>query len=296
MALKNALSIADQVTLLKRHSFVVTEQDQAHLAKLLTDNGYTRLSGYWQYMQIDPSHGNKTFNPHVTVDRLDAVYQFDVGLRTLLSTGLEVFEIALRSRLGHLLAIQGATYSYRDRNLYRHWRTSSPLRDDARRGLLATIERDLTRTRESDIIAALRQGDTPPIWDAMEVLSLGVVSKMYSLLDNADIRHRVARSFGYPNARFAESVFRSLTVARNTCAHHARIWNRTNIQVPPPVLNRLKTDPDTSIYHGTPWAWVTVLADLVDTVRADTTFSTSLRAYLDAHPQYLQGLQHPSTT
>jgi abortive infection bacteriophage resistance protein len=116
---------------------------------------------------------------------------------------------------------------------------------------------------------------------------------MYSLLADPDVSHQVARSFGYPNARFALSVFRSLTVVRNVCAHHARVWNRTNIQVAPAVLNRLKPDPDQSIYQSTPWAWLVVLTDIVDTIQRTNAYSQRLWAHIDAYPEYANGLKHP---
>lgn len=154
----------------------------------------------------------------------------------------------------------------------------------------------MSRSQEDFIAKALRVDETPPLWDAMEVLSLGTVSKMYSLLADTDVCHKVARSFSYPNARFAQSVFHSLTVVRNICAHHARVWNRTNVQVPPTVLNRLKIDSDLSIYQSTPWAWIVVLADIVDTIRRDRTYSQLLWAYIDSHPEHVDGLKRPRTT
>jgi len=232
----------------------------------------------------------------VTVANLAASYEFDAHLRHLLAEGLEVFEITLRSRLGYFLAVGGATYTYRHQATYRPSIGQRPSSGTARADLLAEIERDLARAREDFITTALRRGDTPPLWDAMEVLSLSVVSKMYSLLADQNLRHQVASSFGYPTARFAESMFRSLTVVRNVCAHHARVWNRTNIQVPPPVLNRLKTDRDATIYQATPWAWIVVITDLVDTIRGDHTYSASLWTHISAHPQYLEGLKCPKPT
>jgi abortive infection bacteriophage resistance protein len=132
------------------------------------------------------------------------------------------------------------------------------------------------------------------VWLAVEVFTLSTVSKMYRLIDDQGIRHRVARGFGYPNARFAEATLHSLTVLRNICAHHARLWHRSDIQYAPPVLRRLQTDPDRNVYQRTPWAWVTILADLGDTINRDTTYSTLLWNFINDHQQYLDGLKHPN--
>jgi abortive infection bacteriophage resistance protein len=289
---KPPLSIIDQINRLVERGIDAPDQDtRIELARLLTDNSYSRLARYWRYAQDDRLHGDRSFRPGVTVANLADSYRFDSALRRLLSQGLADFEITFRARLGYFMSVGGAAYTYRSQSTYR---TLTMRRgDDARAELLDNIQRDLERSREEFITTALRLGDTPPLWDAMEVLTLGSVSKMYSLLDDEGVRLRIARSFGYPNTRIAESVFRSMTVVRNICAHHARIWNRTNVHLPPPVLNRLKTDPDQRIYQSTPWAWLVVLADLVDTIRRDDSYSSALWRLVHANPQFVDGLKRP---
>jgi len=56
-------------------------------------------------------------------------YTFDSGLRHLMSDGLEVFEITLRSRLGYFMAEAGAAYTYRDAATYRTAIVGTPLSD-----------------------------------------------------------------------------------------------------------------------------------------------------------------------
>lgn len=292
MPSKPPLSIVAQISLLIQRGLDVPDDDaKIALARLLADNSYARLTRYWRYAQLNPTHGNRAFPPGTTVANLADAYRFDSALRRVLTDGLADFEITLRSRLGYFMAVSGLTHDYRDKAIYR---TIILIQGgNARDGLLDGIERDLRRSREDFIAPVIDRGDTPPLWDAMEVLSLGSASKMYSLLSDDTVRHQVARSFNYPHARFAESIFRSLTVVRNFCAHHARIWNRANVQVPPAVLNRLKTDLDQGIYQSTPWAWLVVLADLVDTIRRDNSYSTALWSLVNAHPQYIDGLKWP---
>ena len=290
---KPALSIADQVALLTKRGLTVSVQDRKLLETILTDNGYSRIARYWRYDQVNSSSGSKSFTAGATVLSLVEAYRYDSALRHLMSQGLEVFEVTLRSRLGYFMSMGGAAYTYRDLTTYRPRGGQNSSQNTACADLIADIERDLSRAREDFIMGPLYRGDTPPLWDAMEVLSLGSVSKMYSLLADQTIRYQIAKSFGYPAARFAESVFRSMTVVRNVCAHHARVWNRTNIQVPPPVLNRLKTEPDKTIYQGTPWAWIVVIVDMVDTIQNNDNYSTAMWDLINTKPAYVDGLKHP---
>jgi abortive infection bacteriophage resistance protein len=286
------LNIAGQIALLASRGLdVPDEHARIALGRLLTDHGYSRLSRYWRYQQRGPHSGDKTFQPGTTVVDLAAAYRFDSALRRVLAEGLEDFEVALRGRLGYFMAITGGAYVYRERSAYRA--LSRQDGGDAREDLLDAIGREIERSNEEFIASAVAGGGVPPVWDAIEALSLGSVSRMYSLFTDERVRRSVAGSFGYPHARFAESAFRAMVVVRNVCAHHAKVWQRVNIQVPPPVLNRLKTDPDPAVYQSTPWAWLVVLADLVDTIRRGDGYSAALWALVDAHPQYVDGLKRP---
>jgi abortive infection bacteriophage resistance protein len=42
-------SISQQIEVLIGRGLVVTEQDKTALMRLLIDNGYYRLAGYWRY-------------------------------------------------------------------------------------------------------------------------------------------------------------------------------------------------------------------------------------------------------
>jgi len=290
---KPALTISQQVNLLATRGLALTPQDEKHLTRLLNDCSFSRLAEYWRPFEADPvTHHFKT---GTTVALIAEVYHYDAALRSILADGLGVFEVALRSRLGYQVATSIDPYRYLDTTVYdartvQRGGTTVWARDE----LVADLRRDLDRSKEPFITAFKRRNQLPPIWSAMEVLSLGSVSKMYRLLADQTIRRNIARGFGYPNPAFAESVFHSLTVLRNVCAHHARIWHRTSIQIAPRVLKRLKTDPDQAIYQSTPWSWLVVLADLVDTIQDDCTFSGRLWAHIDAHPQYIDGLKYPT--
>jgi abortive infection bacteriophage resistance protein len=50
----------------------------------------------------------------VSVADIAGVYEFDAKLRALLLRGIAPFEIALRSRLGYYMAVNGHAYGYLD--------------------------------------------------------------------------------------------------------------------------------------------------------------------------------------
>jgi len=49
---------------------------------------------------------------------------------------------------------------------------------------------------------------------------------LFCNMADISVKKSVAKSFGLPQYKYLESWIRSITVLRNCCAHHARIWNR----------------------------------------------------------------------
>jgi abortive infection bacteriophage resistance protein len=74
----------------------------------------------------------------------------------------------------------------------------------------------------------------PPCWVLAECLSLGVWSQIYDKLANRDGPVRISRVFCLPPTALG-SWMHALSVTRNICAHHGRVWNR-NFVFKPAVL------------------------------------------------------------
>ncbi|AZZ53770.1 Abi family protein [Rathayibacter festucae] len=287
---KPSLSIAQQIELLRERGFDGAVSDSV-LARFLYDHSYYRASGYWRYFQVAPHDGDNRFEPGVTLDRIRDLYRFDAVVRSIVMDGLSDLEIAVRARLGHHLS-EGEDGA--GRYLRPHTYATPRSRNGAamRVDLLRTIGAEVARTKEHCVAKYRDTGDVVPVWVAMEVLSFGTVSKMYRLLDDEPVRETIAKGFGLNESRRLDSTLHSLSVLRNVCAHHGRIWNRV-VAVKPFVLNRLRTEADPSIYLGTPWGWFVVLADLVDGVRGGSGFSTKLFDFIAGHPEWEDGLKHP---
>lgn len=111
---KPALPIARQIELLAQRGLPVplptdecweTRKSEYHaIVRLLVDNNYYRLSGYWRYFQVRPGHGDNRFTAAASVAQIESVYRFDQDLRTLLIDGLSTLEVTFRSRLAYYLA------------------------------------------------------------------------------------------------------------------------------------------------------------------------------------------------
>ncbi len=61
---------------------------------------------------------------------------------------------------------------------------------------------------------------------ALEVISLGTLSRIYASLNKDATKKLVAKSFGLNDVKILENWLHAISNLRNCCAHHSRIWNR----------------------------------------------------------------------
>lgn len=241
---KPFLPITGQITLLEQRGMTIADPDQA--ARWLAAVGYYRLSGYSHpFRNPDPADRHRrldTFSPKSSFREVAGLYEFDRHLKTLILSGLERVEIAMRSQIGYTLG-KHDPLAHKDPALFRP--------TFGHTWWLSKAEQRVDRSRGRDVFVdhhdALYGGDLP-IWVLTDVLDFADISKLFAGMRSAD-QHEVMRYFSItaPPAwskgqlkRWRTKVPLSnwllhLTVVRNICAHHGRLWNRqlTPVGTPP---------------------------------------------------------------
>ena len=291
---KSWLSINDQVQRLGRRGMHIADPDAA--ARWLSAVGYYRLSGYWYpYRQLNPAEAGKrlsTFEPGTTFDEITALYEFDRHLKALIHSGLERVEVALRSQIGHCLgAIDPMAHTdpthFRATFDHTNWLRTASHRVDRARGRDQFVDHHDTN-----------YGGQLPIWVLTDVLDFSDLSKLYAGLRAAD-QKTIAEYFAVTMAPDASQHIRRmwarnpplvnwlehLTIARNICAHHGRLWNR--------VLSPIGTAPrirHLSVFDSLPegqhqiervYGTISVTAYLLDTASPGHTWRTKVNALID---------------
>ncbi|MCH9736849.1 MAG: Abi family protein [Actinomycetia bacterium] len=287
--LKPWLSIQDQIDRLQRRGMQIPDEEVA--AQWLSAVGYYRLSGYWYpFREIDATGQARrlsTFVSSTTFAEVVGLYEFDRHLKTLLQSGLERVEVALRSQVGHQLgAIDPLAHAdpIHFRSTFNHvdWRSTAEARVRRARG----------RDEFVDHHYAV-YGGSLPIWVLTDVLDFSDLSKLYAGLKSSD-QKVIAEWFrvglppsatqsqrrrwrdDHPLANWLEH----LTVVRNICAHHGRLWNRrlTPVGTSPrvrhlPVFGSLPTDQtQVERVYGT----ICVIAYLLDAASPGHSWRTKV--------------------
>lgn len=159
-------------------------------------------------------------------EQVMVMYRFDKKLRLLLFNEIEKIEIALRTVILH-----ECTLLFNDP----FWITNSSnySNESKYKNTIARIDREIEASHEEFII---HFKDTytdkyPPAWMLSEILPLGVLTNIFANLRNPQTRKRVALRFGLQPPVF-NSWVTIITLTRNSCCHHARVWNKQNSIMP----------------------------------------------------------------
>lgn len=199
----------------------------------LSQVGYYRLGTFWYpcreiVSSTKPPYRSKVFLPDTNFDEIFKLYLFDKQLRLLLLDAIERIEIALKTKVAHTLGRQDTLAYLNDEFI-----NQKQLEDFKYRGIsrnawkewLRRQEGEIRRCKEGFIVRYNRENEFPPIWVAVETWSLGTISKYYEMLKGR-FQNSIAKELGVNNAKHLVRWLQAITILRNRCAHHTRIWNQ----------------------------------------------------------------------
>ena len=209
----------DLVSLLHSRGLGVT--DAVRSEKYLNFIGYYRLSAYL-YPLLQVPKDQHRYKSGATFEQALNLYRFDKKLRLLIFNEIEKIEVAVRSAIVNTGSeLTGNSFwitdcnNFNDRNKFRH--------------TMSLIDAEMRRSRE-DFIEHFKQKYSdayPPAWILAEVLPFGVITNIFSNIKTARIKKSIAQIFGLQVPPF-ESWLTIISLTRNSCCHHARVWNKQN--------------------------------------------------------------------
>ena len=207
------------ITLLQSRGLSITDVNKAN--HYLTHIGYYRLSAY-MYPLLRVPKEQHLYKPGATFSKVMMLYRFDKKLRLLLFNEIEKIEVAVRSAIvKHGCEVTGDPFWMTNPNNF-----SNPVKFNK---TISLIEDELNHSKE-EFITHFKEAYSdpfPPAWMLSEILPLGVMTNIYSNIKNKKIKKRVSQSFHLQIAPF-ESWMTIVTLTRNLCCHHARVWNKQN--------------------------------------------------------------------
>ena len=272
---KPAITFDQQIDLLIKRGMVVSDRDYAH--HYLAHLNYYRLGAYWLPFEAD--HTSHTFKPNTNFNDVVSLYVFDRELRLLIMDAIERLEVSIRTQWAHQLAHSYGSHAYLNSAIFK----SKGLHDDN----LAKLKKELGRSKEVFISHYKRnysEPSLPPIWAVVEVMTLGQLSKWVSGLARGQDRQSIARNYGIDELLLT-SFLHHLSIVRNLCAHHSRLWNRRfsfQFKMPrhPEELHvSLNPDQKKQLYNT-----LVILEYMMNIISPDHHWKKRLISLFDKHP------------
>ena len=226
---KQLLTLQQQINILKQRGLIIENETEA--ISTLDSISYFRLAGYWRLMEADKRL--HIFKPGSHFSHIVSLYHFDEELRLLIFSAIQQIEVTVRARMIRLFSERHGAF----------WFTDATLVDSNTmfQSNLSSLQEELNRSEDEFILEHFQKYDTPsmpPVWKTLEVASFGTLSKLYANMNDSAAKKTVSRSFMIPKFEYMRNWLRCITVVRNICAHHARLWN-VNIVIKPNLPNHL---------------------------------------------------------
>ena len=270
---KPATTHAEQVALLQERGMVIDDPTEAEY--YLRHLNYYRLGAYWLPFEAD--HASHRFHPGTRFSQVLNLYVFDRELRLLVLDAIERFEVSARTQWAYSMAHRHGAHAHLE------WSIAS----DTDRWLqnLNSLVREVGRSDETFIkhLTKTYGEPLPPVWAVCEVMSLGLLSRWFDNLKPMPTRRAIADAYGID-----DDVLRSwldhLSVVRNCCAHHSRLWNRAFTKTP--TLPRKKPSdlfeqcrPGSRKLYNT----LVILLYCMDAIAPGHHWRTRLKELIDRH-------------
>jgi abortive infection bacteriophage resistance protein len=238
---KPPTTFSEQVNKLVSRGLAIPDQSKAEF--YLSQLNYYRFAAYC--LPFEQDHASHRFQANTAFDDVLNLYIFDRELRLLVLDAIERIEVSLRTQLAYHLSHNHNTA---------HPQLNPELFYNAiiYGASINKLEGDISRSRE-DFIKHLKnkyEELQPPIWAAVELMTMGQLSKWFSNIKSRADRQAICRVYGL-DEKIMTSFCEHLSLVRNHAAHHARLWNRDFTKTPmlpkrgePALLDSLSVLPD----------------------------------------------------
>lgn len=199
--------------------------DGEKVVNYLENIGYYRLTAY-MYPFLEKPKTYHRFKSGTSFSKVMMLYRFDKKLRMLLLNEIEKVEIAVREAVMNITAqLSGDNFWLMHENHFANPRIFADTTN--------LIKKEYSRSTEDFIqhFKKVYSNPYPPAWILGELLTMGTVNMIYRNLKEGRIRKNISQRFGL-QPKVLESWLTTLTLVRNSCCHHSRVWNRVNLIIP----------------------------------------------------------------
>lgn len=228
--LKVPKTYEEQVSILKERGLHIENEQKA--IEVLKRINYYRLTAYG--LTLKTSDKVDQFKSGISFKHILKLYEFDKELRLLLLDAIESIETAFRAHIAYYHAHTYGAIAYKDPTHFKNGTYHAKFLNNLERSLKEN-ERELFVKHHHT-----KYQSNFPIWVAIEVLSFSTLSMMFKNLHNQD-KQTISKEHYSMDFKYIESWLYTLTMIRNICAHHGRLYGKT-LTIRPQVFANVKKE------------------------------------------------------
>lgn len=214
-------TLDELVELLKSRGISINNDSEVDYAKrVLEKHGYYNLINGYNKLFLDASSANVVYRQGTTMHEINALYQFDRILRSIFFRYILEVETHIKSLISYYFS---QAHGHKNYLIYTNFNTALKDSEAKITNLIAEIQRQ-TASRSSDpsISHYLKIHGYIPLWVLNNILTLGTISKFYSLMLPSE-RQSVSRQFKMMDNEL-ENALLYISTVRNFCAHGNRLY------------------------------------------------------------------------
>ena len=259
---KPHLDISEKLQLLLDRGLLISKIDSAR--HCLGHLNYDRLSHYW--IPFLENLDTKKFREGTQFEDILNLYIFDRELRLLVLDGIERVEVSIRSKWAYNFSKCHGSHAHLNADLFLNegtWSHETAIQD---------LQKIVSKSKESFIIQLHKDYSDrlPPLWALVEIMTFGQLSYWLKNLRYREDRKAVADEYKIDETNLI-SFLHHLTLIRNKCSHHSRLWNcdfPIKIKLPKKrpviVVESINKESDNKIYNT-----LVILIHLLNTIDPD---------------------------
>lgn len=214
-------SMDDMIDLLISRGIDIPNTTERDYAKnVLNKIGYYNLINGYNKLFLSENSIDVQYKPGTTLHEINALYQFDRVIRNIFFKHILEVETNVKSLIAYYFS---EAHGHKNYLIYTNFNTSLRKSEEMITKLIADIQYQISsRSADPSISHYLKVHGYIPLWVLNNILTLGSISKFYSLMLVPE-RQNVSRHFNLLDNEL-ENVLFYISKIRNFCAHGNRLY------------------------------------------------------------------------
>ena len=211
----------EQLSILSGRGIIFKDKYAYKKAKnIIQREGYYKLINGYKMPFLDTVSDSEKFLPGCTIDEIFALYCFDRDIREIFLRHILHVETNVKSLIAYDFSEK---YGHENYLLYKNFNTRKKGASKEISAVISDLHSAISKNHSDPcIMHYLQNHGYVPMWVLNNVLTLGNISRFYSVMKTED-RQAISKIFKILDVSM-ESFLHTLSIIRNFCAHGNRLY------------------------------------------------------------------------